>query len=105
MAQFDIYKNSNRLSKKEIPYLMDIQSDSVSVLDTRIVVPLRNAELFKKRAVSRIHISIEVNEVKFIAFVSEMAAVPTGMIDKPISNKADKHTEIIGAIDLLFTGF
>ena len=46
MAQFDISKNNSRSSKDEIPYLMDIQSGSVSILGTRIVVPLRKATIF-----------------------------------------------------------
>ena len=105
MAQFDISKNNSRSSKGEIPYLMDIQSDSVSILGTRIVVPLRKAANFIDKTISRIHVSIEIENKEYIAFISEMAAIPTGMIGSTITNGVLKRTEIIAAIDLLFTGF
>ena len=105
MAQFDISINNNQSSKTDVPYLMDIQSDSVSILGTRIVVPLRKVENFIDKTISRIHISIEVGNKEYRAFISEMAAIPTGLIGSTVINGVHKRTEIIAAIDLLFTGF
>ena len=105
MAQFDISKNINQSSKSEVPYLMDIQSDPVSILETRIVVPLRKADSFADSAISKIHIPIEIENEKYFAIISEMAAIPSGRIGSVIANGANLRTEIISAIDLLFTGF
>ena len=105
LLQFDISENNNRSSKGEIPYLMDIQSGSVSILGTRIVVPIRKAANFIDKTISKIHISIEIKNIEYTAFISEMAAVPTGMIGSTVTNGAIKRTEIIASIDLLFTGF
>lgn len=105
MAQFDISKNNRRSGKDEIPYLMDIQSDSVSILGTRIVVPLRKATNFIDKTISKIHIPVKIENKEYVAFISEMAAIPTGMIGSTITNEAIRRTEIIAAIDLLFTGF
>jgi len=84
---------------------MDIQSDSISILGTRIVVPIRKAANFIDKTISRIHVSIEIENKEYIAFISEMAAIPTGMIGSTVTNEAIRRTEIIAAIDLLFTGF
>jgi len=105
MAQFDISKNNSKTSKNDVPYIMEIQSESVSILDTRIVVPLRKAENNLDKMISKIHVSIEVGNKKYIAFISEMAAIPSGIMSSAISNGGLKRTEIIAAIDLLFTGF
>ena len=105
MAQFDISINNSKSSKAEVPYLMDIQSDTVSILGTRIVVPLRKASTFIDKTISKIHIPMKVENKEYIAFISEMAAVPTGMIGSTVINGSFKRVEIIAAIDLLFTGF
>lgn len=40
MAQFTAYANSNPVTQKQYPYLLDIQSDLLSELKTTIVIPL-----------------------------------------------------------------
>lgn len=40
MAQFDVHANPNPSTQEEIPYLLDIQSDLLESLATRVVVPL-----------------------------------------------------------------
>jgi len=44
MAQFDVCTNPNPASAKRIPYLLDVQSDLLSSLATRVVVPLATLE-------------------------------------------------------------
>ena len=40
MSQFTVYRNRNSKSKTDIPYLLDVQSDLLSELGTRVVIPL-----------------------------------------------------------------
>ena len=40
MASFTIYANPDPKSQKAIPFLLDVQSELLSPLDTRVVVPL-----------------------------------------------------------------
>ena len=40
MAQFDVYENINTSSKKDMPFLLDVQNDILDELNSRIVVPL-----------------------------------------------------------------
>ncbi|UTJ05271.1 CcdB family protein [Arcobacter roscoffensis] len=47
MAQFDVYKNDNPITNKKTPYLLDVQSDVLKHLNTRVVVPLsRDKKVF-----------------------------------------------------------
>jgi toxin CcdB len=41
MARYDIYANPGR-NKASIPYLLEVQSNVISGLATRIVIPLRS---------------------------------------------------------------
>ena len=92
MAQFDIFTNNSSSGKSDVPLLMDLQSESVSVLDS-------------DKMISKIHISIDVKNTGYIAFISEMAAIPISMFGSRVSNAGDNRTEITAAVDLLFTGF
>ena len=40
MGQFILYKNENKATKKTYPYLVDVQSDLLGELNSRIVIPL-----------------------------------------------------------------
>lgn len=45
MARFDVYANSAG-KVDDVPYLLDVQSDVLSALDTRVVIPLRRRDRF-----------------------------------------------------------
>jgi len=40
MAQFDVYRNAHPATRARVPYLLDVQSDLLETLATRVVVPL-----------------------------------------------------------------
>ncbi len=40
MAQFTVYENTNEYSKDTIPNLVDVQSELLDGLSTRVVVPM-----------------------------------------------------------------
>lgn len=40
MAQFDVYLNPSKHQRSDIPWIVDIQSDLLSALPTRLVLPL-----------------------------------------------------------------
>ena len=46
MAQFDVYRNKNANSRVDIPFLLDVQSDLLAHIDTRVVIPLAKAGSF-----------------------------------------------------------
>jgi toxin CcdB len=50
MAQFDVCRNPNPASARRIPYLLDVQSDLLSGLATRVVVPLATPETLGNKA-------------------------------------------------------
>jgi toxin CcdB len=51
MARFDVYANPGSHAKTT-PYLLDVQSDLLDGLDTRMVIPLRSLHAFPKVKVS-----------------------------------------------------
>jgi len=56
-------------------------------------------------AIERLHVTIPVKGTEQIAFVSEMAALPVSHLGTPVDSARDFRPKIIGAVDLLITGF
>ena len=50
MAQFDVYLNANPETSSEIPFLLDVQTDLLDNLATRVVAPFYLASAFGKPA-------------------------------------------------------
>jgi toxin CcdB len=53
MARFDVRANLHRASRARVPYLLEIQADMLSALDTCLVAPLVPAAEFGPTATRR----------------------------------------------------
>jgi toxin CcdB len=105
MARFDVYRNGGAHADA-VPYLLDVQSDLLHGLDTRVVIPLRRRD--RMPAVSLPHNLVPVLEVEGIECVVEtpkLAAVPTRALKTPVGSLAASQTEITQAQDFLVHGF
>ena len=49
MAQFDFYPNPHLPSRQFVPYLLDVQSALIDLLDTRLVMPLSRVGVQQSR--------------------------------------------------------
>ncbi len=99
MARFDIFEN-----KDGGGYLLDVQSDLLSGLNTRVVVPL----LPKSSAPSPAQglnpvFNIEGQDV--VMATQYMAAVPEGELRFGAGSLDEQQDEISAALDMLFLGF
>lgn len=99
MARFDVYRN-----KDGNGYLLDVQSNLLSDLNTRVVVPLiPKAEA--PRPAERLNPAFEIAKTEVIMATQFMAAVPKPELGLAISNFAEQQNEISAALDMLFLGF
>lgn len=105
MKQYDIVINKNKTTQKNVPYLLVLQSDSISILPLRIVAPIRNAGIYEYKTINKLHLPLQIKGVDYIAFISEMAAIPINLAGDTIARVREMRTEISSAIDLIFTGF
>lgn len=104
MARYNVYRNPSKASAGRIPFLLDLQSDLLSYLNTRVVAPLVKARAFGAPA-KRLNPVMTVNGVTVVLSPAQIAAVPTRALGAPVANLADRSGEIIAALDLLFTGY
>ncbi len=104
MAQFDVYRNVNPASRTRIPYLLDVQSDLLDPLATRVVVPLCKPEVLKGRLAERLNPVFEVEGRKVAMLTPELAGVSRKIFGDKIDNLSGDRVAIIAALDLLITG-
>lgn len=104
MAQFDVYRNANPATRARIPYLVDIQSDLLDPLATRVVVPLCKPEVLKGKLAERLNPVFEIEGRKMAMLTPELAGVSRKILGERIGNLSDERRSIIAALDLLFTG-
>lgn len=105
MPQYSIYVNPNPRTKGDIPYLLDVQSDVISVLATRMVVPLYRQGALHSKAMTRLTPVVRFKNKPLIAMVPEMAGIHQRDLGPVVGDLPTIRAEIIQAIDLLLTGF
>ena len=66
MSQFDVYRNDNPNSQAQYPYLLDVQSDLLSQLQTTVVIPLMAIADGKVIALTRLNPVMSIGRRKFI---------------------------------------
>lgn len=50
MSQFALYQNHDKSTAIAYPYFVDVQSELLNILNTRLVIPLTPVELLEKKA-------------------------------------------------------
>lgn len=98
MARFDVYPNPDNAG-----YLLDVQADLLSDLNTRIVVPLLPTSSAPTPA-KWLNPVFEIGTERFVMVTQFLSAVPFTLLISPVTNLAAQDTDITGALDLALTG-
>lgn len=105
MARFDVYRNSGDKSA-DIPYLLDVQSDVLNGLDSRVVVPLRRRDCYPVISLPKNLLpTLEIEGVEYVLETPKLAAVPMRILKTRVASLETKRFEIGAALDFLFQGF
>ncbi len=105
MAQFRVYRNPRADSKARYPLLLDIQSDLIGALETRVVVPLVPAGPKGVRAMTVLMPTLDIDGRTYTMCTPQMAGVPRSEVGAEVADLAPHRHEIVAAIDLLISGF
>lgn len=104
MAQFDIYKNTNRSTKTLYPYLLDIQSDLLFDLHTTVVIPLAPATGSLATPLKDLHPTLEIEGDQYLAVTTLIAGIDRHSLGKKTTSIKEFRDQIISSIDLMITG-
>ena len=104
MARFDVYTNPDSTERKLIPYYLDVQSDHVKGIETRVVVPLWKSGLLPAKAES-LNPQFEVAGLQVVMDTPALGAAPAASFRRAVDNLAAHQLEIQNAMDTLFGSY
>lgn len=105
MPQFTVYRNKNPETLSTVPFLLDIQNDLLSDLETRVVVPLSPAFVMGGRTLKPLMPVLEIEGAPYVLLTPQMAGIPKSELGAPVTRIDSYRSEIITAVDFLLTGF
>lgn len=104
MAQFDVYNNPSKATRKTYPYILDIQNDVISEIATRIVVPLADNRYMSSEEIKRLTPKINYEDKELLILIPQIASMSTKPLKNPIGSLSHLRDEIITALDFAITG-
>jgi len=99
MARYDFYRNT-----ESDGYLLDVQSDILEGLNTRVVVPLMQPRIAPLPG-RRLNPTFVVNGKDHVMVTQFMSAFSASELRDPEGNLSKHHDDIVAALDMLFQGF
>jgi toxin CcdB len=105
MAQFAVYLNKNLKNRAFFPLLVDVQSDLLEDLETRVVIPLAKAVGFTGFPLRLVMPSLEFEGERYVLMTPQLAGVARADLGSRMGG-VPGYTQVISqATDLLLRGF
>ena len=104
MAQFDVYTNPMADQRSRIPYWLDLQSDHIAQLGSRVIIPLRSLASMGQR-IDGLQPLVTVGGQELCADVPSVASFPARLLKTPHTSIATQRHDLIAALDYLLSGF
>ena len=105
MARFDVYANSGR-NKANAPFLVDVQSNYLEGLSTRVVVPLLRLAAFPPAKLPADLLPVfQVQGIECMFYPAFIGAVSMSELGGSVGSLRDERDKIIAALDRLTGGF
>ncbi|PWB48050.1 MAG: plasmid maintenance protein CcdB [Nitrosomonadales bacterium] len=99
MTRFRVYPNPDGNG-----YLIDVQADSLSHFNTRMMIPLLPLDIAPKPA-KTLNPLFDINGATYSMVTQYMAAMPVRALKGAIFSVESRRDDIVSAIDLLLQGF
>ncbi|HSV57864.1 MAG TPA: CcdB family protein [Variovorax sp.] len=104
MAQFDIYPNPSKAQRTDIPWIVDIQTDLLSALQTRLVIPLALRKSLPAEAPRNLCPPVSWNGESLVALPHLAAAFRTKDLGRASGSLRSHASELVDAIDAVISG-
>ena len=102
MAQFDVYRNDNARSRDAFPYMLDLQSDMLAALLTRVIAPLE--PLTADPPMRRLNPIFTIEGRSVVMVTADLTSVRREQLRERVVSLESHRYNIIAAIDILWSG-
>lgn len=104
MPQFAVHRNRNPGTKARFPLLLDVQSDLLDPLATRVVVPLAPAGSAARSAMDTLTPTCRIDGRDYMVMTPQLAGISARDLGPAVGDLRGQRTTILAALDMLFTG-
>ncbi len=104
MAQFSVYLNKNHDTQAHTPLLLDVQSDLIADLTTRVVIPLKLVATMNGRVIQTLMPLCEIENNVYVVITPQLAGISVKQLGAKVCDLTQRREDIIAALDLLVTG-
>jgi toxin CcdB len=105
MAQFDVYLNPQVASREFVPYIVDVQSQLIGQLTTRLVMPLSRVGLGRGSVPVNLCPVVDIEGESLLLMAHLAAPVTVRALGQPVASLAHLASNITGALDAVISGF
>ncbi len=105
MPQFAVYRNKNLRGSNFFPLLVDVQSELLEDLHTRVVIPLARSHGFTDFPLRFVMPTIGLDGQRYVLMTPQLAGVPCADLGPHTRSVADQSHAIFTALDILLRGF
>lgn len=104
MPQFAVYRNKNAATRGRVPLLLDIQSDLLDPLATRVVVPLCPAGAARSRSMLTLTPVLTFEGTEYLMLTPQLAGIATRELGPVAGDLSAQRALITAAVDFLIAG-
>jgi len=102
--QFDVYRNPSSRMREQYPFVVDIQSDLLGSLATRMVVPLAISQLASSDVPRSLCPVFQVQGLQLMLLPFEAAPIPKSLLKTDVQSVKRFASEIVAAMDAVMSG-
>ncbi|MBS0450244.1 MAG: CcdB family protein [Proteobacteria bacterium] len=104
MARYDVYRHPDPVLRKTTPFLLDVQNDYISSVDTRVVLPMRAAKHCGP-PMRDLNPSFDIGGTPVVLDTPAIAAFPAAELRDPVLSLRTQSTLIADALHSLFGAY
>jgi len=105
VPQFAVHRNKNPHSKATFPFLVDVQSDLLDELNTRVVIPLTKAAGLARKPLSHLTPTLSFDGDAYLLMTPQLAGIARADLGPQAGSLLEQREKIMAALDFLLTGF
>jgi toxin CcdB len=107
MPPFTVYQNRNLRSSELFPLLVDVQSELLRDLETRVVIPLARAASFTDTSFPLRYVmpTVELNGKAYVLMTPQLTGLSRAALGGTRGSLAAHARQILMATDMLLRGF
>jgi toxin CcdB len=105
MAQWDVYRNPSTRSREDIPYLIDLQSNLLGALPSRLVAPLARTRLAPEGVPRVLCPVFNIAGDAVVLLPHEAGPIEARLLKRRADSLLAQAHEVVAALDALVSGF